>query len=332
MESFNSLVDQITSIGLEWHKNEIVRNSQINANQIDKTIDDLPDTLTDKSIIISAGPSLHFSDALSKIGKSSFQGKIICIDGSYIKCLKAGIIPDYVVTLDPHPTRMVRWFGDPEFIENSEKDDYFSRQDLDIDFRNESIVENLKNIELVNLYAHLSKLIISVTAPTNLVNRAKAAGFDMYWWTPLVDDPDSTHSLTREMYLQTKAPALNTGGNVGTAAWLFAKFFLAIKNIAVVGMDLGYRMDLPKEKTQTFQELKEILGDEPGDEFFPVIFNPHTSENYYIDPTYNWYLKGLLEILEKTNTRLTNCSGAGNLFGDRVDWVDLDVFLGEFGK
>ena len=69
------------------------------------------------------------------------------------KCLKSGIIPDYVLTLDPHPKRVVRWFGDYNFENNQLNDDYFARQDLDVDFRNNSIEQNLNNIELVNKHA-----------------------------------------------------------------------------------------------------------------------------------------------------------------------------------
>ena len=49
-----------------------------------------------------------------------------------------------VVTLDSHPTRIVRWFGDENLNLNKlRKDDYFRRQDLDIDFRKEMLANNL---------------------------------------------------------------------------------------------------------------------------------------------------------------------------------------------
>ena len=37
---------------------------------------------------------------------------IICTDGSLFYLLENSIIPDLVVCLDPHPTRIVRWFCD----------------------------------------------------------------------------------------------------------------------------------------------------------------------------------------------------------------------------
>ena len=131
---------------------------------------------------------------------------------------------------------MTIWFGDPDLKKNLEGDDYFARQDLDIDFRNNSIEENLKNISLVNKYGKGKKLIICSTAPKNVVKRIIDVGFDSYWWAPLVDNPEEPDSLTRKMVEETKLPAMNTGGTVGTAAWVFALTQLKIPKIAVVGM------------------------------------------------------------------------------------------------
>jgi hypothetical protein len=330
-ENFEELVSSITSIGQKWHATDIVLNSKKNSNKIKKTISQVErDHVSErKAIVISAGPSLHTGDILPKIAALGEERPLlVAIDGSYVKCLRAGIVPDYVVTLDPHPTRMVRWFGDPNFEKNSFRDDYFSRQDLDIDFREESTKRNNENILLVDEYASRSRLIISVTSPSNLVKRAFEAGFEMFWWTPLVDDPELGDSLTSKMYGYTKCPALNTGGNVGTAAWIFAKFWLEVEKVAVVGMDLGYRLDLPHTQTQTYYELQKKLGVEKvPDEYFPVIDNPHTKSSSYIDPTYQWYLNNFLEILSNTGESVYNCSGDGNFFGQGVHWSALEDFL-----
>jgi len=332
---FDGLVKGITDIGYDWHKQRIVQNSSGNVSFINKTVKALEPLEAEKAnsaIVISAGPSLHYNDTLSVLASSDYKGTIIAIDGSYVKCLKAGVIPDYVITLDPHPTRIVRWFGDPDFEKNMAGDDYFSRQDLDIDFRENSLRQNRENIALVDEHANRSKLIIASTAPANLVQRAKAAGFDMYWWLPLVDDPNSEGSLTRQMYKLTKLPAINTGGNVGTAAWVFAQFWLKIKNIAVVGMDLGYRQDLPYKMTQGYPELVQMLGEENvTSELFPVIENPESGETYYTDPTYFWYRKNTLDLIANSGATLYNCTGGGILFGDGVRQIALQEFLSDYG-
>lgn len=333
--NFDSLVKGITDIGIEWHKERIVKNSSNNIPHIEKSVKNLKRPEADKAnsaIVISAGPSLHYNNSLKLLANSDFKGSVIAIDGSYVKCLKAGVIPDYVITLDPHPTRIVRWFGDPDFENNMEGDNYFSRQDLDIDFRENSLRQNRENIALINECASRTKLIIASTAPANLVKRAEAAGFDMYWWVPLVDNPNNEGSLTRKMYDLTKLPAINTGGNVGTAAWVFAQFWLKIKDVAVIGMDLGYRQDLPYNMTQGYPELVQMLGEENiSSDLFPVIENPDTGNVLYTDPTYYWYRKNTLDLIENSGATLYNCTGGGILFGEGVVSMDLQQFLDDHG-
>lgn len=332
---FNTLVGNITQIGYEWHKEKIVRNSAANVPNITQSVAALkrPEGAKGSSaIVVSAGPSLHYSNTLKILASANYKGSIITIDGSYVKCLKAGVIPDYVITLDPHPTRIVRWFGDPDFENNMTGDDYFSRQDLDIDFRENSLRQNRENIDIVNEHASKTKMIIASTAPANVVQRAREAGFDMYWWMPLVDDPNSEGSLTRQMYKLTKLPAINTGGNVGTAAWVFAQFWLKIKNIAVVGMDLGYRLDLPYNMTQGYPELVQMFGQENiTSDLFPVIENPDTGVTCYTDPTYCWYRNNTLELIANSGATLYNCTGGGILFGDGIVTMNLTDFMAKYG-
>ena len=328
MDEFSKIIGDISDIGLKYHKNNIISNSIKNRDYYERSISDLPDIKNnDKAVVISAGPSLHRRKTIGLLEKSNFDGVIVTIDGAYVKCLKSGIIPDYVLTLDPHPKRVVRWFGDPFFEKNKVDDDYFERQDLDVDFRKNNIEQNLNNIDLVNRYASKSKLIIASTAPLSVVERVMEAGFEMFWWMPLVDDPNDSDGLTREIYEATNLPALNTGGNVGTAAWVFAKFWLEIQNVAVIGMDLGYYKDLPYKMTQGYHELLKHLGKEKlTGEYFPVMTNPMTNEEFYIDPTYYWYRQNILELIKNSSTTLYNCTEGGTLYGDGV----VNLYLNEF--
>ena len=149
---------------------------------------------------------------------------------------------------------------------------------MDIDFRENSLKINIINIDLINKFAPRTKLIIATTAHSSVVKRVKDSGFEMYWWLPLVDDPDSNNSLTRKMYEETRLPALNTGGNVGTSAWVFAQFWLEVQKVAVIGMDLGYYKNLPYEMTQGYYELLKLIGkDNLTDEYFPKMMNPLTT-------------------------------------------------------
>lgn len=327
---FERLVDEITSIGKAWHAGPIVEYSRLNRQYIVKTLRDLERPTGAKArsaIVISAGPSLYKNDILARIKRSGYTGTIIAIDGSYVRCIKAGIEPDYVLTLDPHPTRVVRWFGDPDMETNLAGDDYFSRQDLDIAFRTNSLAENQKNIELVNQHGRGKKLIICSTAPPTVVQRTQAVGFDSYWWAPLVDDPSQPGSLTREIVRDTGLPAMNTGGTVGTAAWVFALTVLKIPAIAVVGMDLGYyRSDTPHEKTQTYHSLKDVVGAENLTDYFVDFSYPGSDEQFYTDPTYFWYRRNLLSLVAASKTTLHNCTGGGTLVGEGVECLSVEEF------
>jgi hypothetical protein len=329
--SFQKVVAQITDIGKAWHSSDLLINAKFNAQFVLNSIKDLPalDKIKQQNaIVVSAGPSLHKQNVLNKLKESHYQGAIVAIDGSLVKCLKNGIIPDYVLTLDPHPTRMIRWFGDDDFEENTRNDDYFSRQDLDVEFRNNSIRENEENIALINKYAPKIKLIICSSAPKNVVKRALEAGFQMYWWNPIVDDPKQEQSLTREIYKTNKCPCMNTGGTVGTAAWVFANAILNIPRIALTGMDLGYHLDTPIEMTQTYYELQEFVNSRDELEaLFPKFTFPLTGEVFYTDPTYFWYRNNFLQLLEKSVGETFNCSEAGTLFAENLPCKSFNEYI-----
>ena len=312
---FGELVNEITKRGYEWHRERIVENTRLNAPYIKKSVRDIsPDP--SPVLIVSAGPSLYRENVLKRI-YGQFKGTIIATDGAYVQCLRAGIVPNYVVTLDPHPTRMVRWFGDPEYERNSDGDDYFNRQDLDIAFRENAAEENAKNIALVDRYK--VPLVIGTTAPQNVV--ARTADFDRYWFAPLVDSP-SKDGLTREMVRLSGVPAMNTGGTVGTAAWVFAHAYLKAPYIGVVGMDFGYYMDTPFDKTQSYHMLKDYQN---ISEFYPHYTGPWGET--YTDPSYWWYRENFLDLLKANRARIINASGAGLLFGEGVGCMELEQWL-----
>jgi hypothetical protein len=337
MESiFNNVVNDITDIGYKWHENMLLNNSKYNVSYIEKTVSELPKSLNRKNnsaIVISAGPSLHNLDIINRIKRAGYKGTLIAIDGSYVRLLRHELIPDFTLTLDPHPTRIVRWFGDPEFFINMKNDDYYERQDLDVNFRNNTIKVNDENINLVNRYSSGNKMIICCTAPNNVVQRCIDAGFDNYWWAPLVDDPNQKISLTREIHNITKLPCMNTGGTVGTAAWVFGKTILGIENIAVVGMDLGYYTSTPYSNTQTYYELQEYIKAnkiQNIEDMFPKFSYPLTNTDYYTDPTYYWYRQNLLDLVNGSNSILYNCTGAGTLFGLGIECCEIEDFIKNF--
>ena len=121
---------------------------------------------------------------------------------------------------------------------------------------------------------------------------------------------------------------MNTGGNVGTAAWVFATTVLKIPNVALLGMDFGYYADLPYDKTQKYYELIEHLGSANElDKYFPRFKYPQTGEEFYTDATYYWYRKNFLELLELNDMKTINCTGGGVLYSDKLQCISLTEFL-----
>ena len=329
--SFSSVAREIEDISFNLHKDALLRHARENLPRITRTLRELAPPAGDKAksaIVISAGPSVHRQKSIAHVLASGYKGTVIAVDGSLISCLKDGLFPDYVLTLDAHETRIVRWYGDPDFEHNSRNDDYFQRQDLDVAFRTNLIEQNLAHIDLVNRHGSKSKAIVASSAPQNVVRRIEEAKFDTYWWNPLVDNPAEPNSLTRQLYDINRLPCVNTGGNVGTASWVFASTILKIPTIALLGMDFGYYADLPYSKTQKYYELIDHLGTTEGLEaHFPVYTYPLTGEKFYTDVTYSWYRKNFLELLTLSNARTFNCTGGGVLFGDRLPCVTLEEFL-----
>jgi len=333
---FDSLVKKIPDIGYDWHKKDLLINANLNKHFIGMSIKELPEIneiKKDSCIIISAGPSVHKQQSIKKILDSSYTGTIIAVDGSYASCLKAGLFPDYVITMDPHLSRVVRWFGDPDFEKHTLNDDYFARQDLDLDFRDNSISHNKEIIDLVDKYSHRSKLLIASTSSSAVVNRVINTNFDdIYWYNPLVDDPDNNNSITRKLWDLNKLPCINTGGTVGTVSWVIAAAHIKINTIGLVGMDFGYHNDIPFNETQTYYELIDYVGsDIDFKKYFLFTEYPISGILYYTDPTYYWYKKNFLEIIDKvSDVRTFNCTDGGTLVEDKIILISLNDYLVKF--
>lgn len=321
MSDFDDMVRSIPKLGMDWHRETLIANSTANKPHMRKSIRELQKR-QGRVLVASAGPSLRRNlEEMLTVPMCVSPPEIVAVDGAYIACLQAGIVPTYVMTLDPHPTRIVRWFGDPDLEKHTADDDYFARQDLDEKFRADMVKANAENMAIVDDACCGSKLIICSTAPANVVARTSA--FDRYWFAPLVDQPRMPGSLTRELAKITGLPSLNTGGTVGTAAVMFAHCVLQAQSIAVIGMDLGYAKDLPLERTQSWNMLK----DKPNvDQFYPRVQHPLWGE-CYSDPTYYSYRANLLGLLKAGNRTLYNCTGAGALYGPHVQCGHVGEWL-----
>jgi len=315
-------LDKCRNIGLKHAR----KNLAYMENTVSKLIGTEP--ASDSAIVISAGPSLHRNNSILAIIKAKYKGAIISADGALYHCLRNGLVPDYVVTVDPHPTRMIRLFGDTNMCRKSE-DDYFRRQDLDPAMNSDEVRRNREIIRMVNKFGKKIKLIISTSASPAIAKRCLEAGMSLYWWNPIYDDYNAPGSLTRKIYEFTKAPCLSTGGNVGACGWVFSKAILGIPHTALVGMDLSYHPDTPIFRTQYYHELRDIFGDDLEQGYIKV-YNPYLKQTWYTDPAYYWYRESFLKMSRKALGKTYNCTEGGILFGRGILFTDLSDFLKKF--
>jgi hypothetical protein len=234
-------------------------------------------------------------------------------------------VPHVVVSVDPHPERIVRWFGDPGLIEVP-IDDYFRRQEVEPIDRDNELSANRALVDLVDVHGPKIKVAAATSAAPTVVERCRQARMELYWWNPMYDDYDKPGSHSRRLWEMNGLPCLNGGGNVGTAAWVLTHAVLGKRRIALVGIDLGYAPGTPYEKTQYHPELLELLGDRYREAFIHTE-NPVTREVWFSDPTYHWFREVFLEMARDADGQTFNCTEGGLLFGDGVTTVPLETFL-----
>lgn len=286
----------------------------------------LPPDSGDSALIITAGPSLHRQDPAKLIKESGYKGTLIAVDAALNYCLRNELIPDYVVSVDPHHVYIMRWFGDPEF-DSRPKDDYFERQELDPELAKNQREKNTRQIELVNRYGPRMKMVIATSVSPNVTRRCLDAGMNLYWWNPLYDDWDAPNSYTRRAWEMNKLPCMVGGGNVATSAWIFAHAILGKKRVGLVGMDFGYAPGTPFYNTQRYHEMREFFGEKDIAKGYIQIHNPHLNETWFTDPTYAWYRRGFLDLAAEANCETHNCTEGGVIFGGNVRWTKLRDFL-----
>jgi hypothetical protein len=283
----------------------------------------------DTAIVIAAGPSIAKRHPLEAIKQAKYRGALIATESAMYYCLRNNVIPDLVVTVDPHAKRMIRWFGQPDLTdEELAKDDYFRRQDLDKSFAREKQV-NDEIFRLLERYGPRIRIALATCASGAIVERVIATGMQIYWWNPMFDDPDLPESDTRQLYHTNHFPCINAGGNVGTACYMMAHAVLGKKNVALTGMDFSYYIDTPYRSTQYYADLVAMIGKENLDTAFIRIKNPHLNVWFYTDPAYYWFREIFLQLAADADCVTFNCTEGGILFGDNIKFVPLQHFLQE---
>jgi hypothetical protein len=281
----------------------------------------------DSAIVIAAGPSLKRRNPAQELLANSYDGAVIVTESAIPYCLRNGLTPDLAVTVDPGRERVIRWLGDPELTsEKLEQDDYFARQDQDDAFADQ-LRANEEILELMARHGKDIRIALSTTSAPVLVNRVRDIGMQVYWWNPMLDDPDDPQSVTAELQRSNKFPAINAGGNVGSACWMFADAVLQKKRVGLTGMDFSYYDGTPYSRTQYYHEARALMGDGDLAPLFPRFFNPQVKKWFFTDPAYLWYRECFLEMLEDSDCETYNCTEGGILFGANIMLTPLIEFL-----
>ena len=102
-----------------------------------------------------------------------------------------------MLLFDPHPTRIIRWFGNTNLKKKDlKKDDYFSRQDIEKKFNNE-IESNKKIISLFNKNARKLKIALCTSSSKSVVRRL--IDLNKYLLVEcFLDDPNKKNSITKK--------------------------------------------------------------------------------------------------------------------------------------
>jgi len=282
----------------------------------------------DTAAVIAAGPSVKRKDPAALIRETGYSGAVVASESAISYCLRNGVVPDLAVTVDPGIERVIRWLGDPNLTEEKlVEDDYFARQDQDDAFADE-LRANEEILELLDRHGSKIRMALSTTSAKVLVDRVFEAGLQVFWFNPMLDDPDLPDSATAKLQKENGFPSVNAGGNVGTLCWLMAGEVLRKKKVALTGVDFSYYDDTPYLNTQYYYEAVELVGEDNLESLFTRFYNPHVGAWFYTDPAYLWYRQCFLEMAEDSDFETFNCTEGGILFGDNINCIPFRDFLG----
>lgn len=286
------------------------------AKELDPSID--PNYAKEKhsAIVIGRGPSIEKHDHLKLLAESNYEGTIVCCDGKLADALKAGITPDkfpryFVTTIDPYPK-----------------------------------IKKHYEHEIINSYGSKIKGIFTVIANPEVVYCARRTGIQIHWLHSLFDYNEGKKSFNNISALMIRAknnshrlPAIQTGGNVGTASWFIAWQILKCSTVALIGINHGWEEDSSWETIifhGTNREISEGV-DRNSPTFkklFKKIHNPDFNCNCIVDPLFQFYSEALKEFILRSPDWLTtiNATEGGSIFGERIKSMKFSDFLKKYSS
>jgi hypothetical protein len=288
------------------------------------SIDELASTpWPEHAIVIAKGPSLFRHDYIGKIRRALLEKKrlmIFCVDVAVPYCLRDGLVPDIVVTVDPS-IKILRAFGDSEGLSEREGDYSLYRYNP---HEKNGMISCDEIMMLLDAYGSSLTVAISIYTHRKVYERLKQVGARIYQFFPMSDD----ESYMTEIWKQhPDLVALSCGGNVGTAAYNLARF-MERKSICLCALDLSYAPNTPLNETVYYPLVKDKP--ELADRLFIPIRNPHLNETWFTDTVFLSYAHVTLRMIEeaaKSGIETVNATGGGIVFGPNVKWLNLDEWL-----
>jgi hypothetical protein len=284
------------------------------AKVLNPTINQNVEKENNSAIVIGRGPSINKFEHLKLLAESNYNGTIICCDGKLSDALNAGVTPDrfskfYVVTIDPYP-----------------------------------LIRKHYEHEIVKSYGSKIKGMFTVLTNPEVVEKARQTGIEIHWFHSLFDYNEGEKSFNNLSALMIRAknnkqrlPAIQTGGNVGTAAWFTAWQILKCSTVGLIGINHGWEESDSWETIIHHNNKGEVSegvdrNSEVFQKLYKKIYNPDFDCNCILDPLFQFYSEALKEFIERSPEGVTtiNATEGGSIFGKRVQSMKFKNFLEKY--
>ena len=263
------------------------------------------------AIVIGRGPSIDKFGHLKLLAESNYKGAIVCCDGKLADALNSGITPDkfpkfYVATIDPYPG-----------------------------------IKKHYDHEIIKSYGSKIKGVFTILANPKVVEKARQTGIQIHWIHSLFDYNEGEKSfnnlsalMIRAINNEHKLPAIQTGGNVGTASWFISWQILKCSTVALIGINHGWEEDDSWETIISHNNPEEISdgvdrNSQTFQKLFKKIYNPDFECNCILDPLFQFYSEALKEFIVRSPEWVTtiNATEGGSIFGERIKSMKFKNFL-----
>ena len=296
----------------EWVKNFSLNLNSIwnepSARELDPANEPKYKMQKHSALVIGKGPSAKKHKHLERLADSNYKGAIVCCDGALIDALRAGVTPEkfpqyYVVTIDA-----------------------------------QEIIKQCYNDKIVDKYGQKINGIFSTVIHPLTVTRARQAGIKTYWLHALFDYNEGKKSFNQISALMVRArnhrsglPAIQTGGNVGTASWFVSWQILKRSVVGLIGINHSWDEDDPWELITSHCKIKDEIDKNSAAfrKLFPKIYNPEFNCNCILDPLFLYYSNAFKEFISRSPSWITtiNATEGGCIFGERIKCTTLRDFL-----